>query len=106
MIFEHAAVSCKGETLSRSQDGEIKDEVMRYQNHEGSLSMYSRGGPHTSGSIVSINAHIIAELAPTRPGTVFGIVNKGLLVIQKINQVFTSGNVPKEAIVIYQITIK
>mmetsp|Transcript_90029 Transcript_90029/g.160281 ORF Transcript_90029/g.160281 Transcript_90029/m.160281 type:complete len:221 (+) Transcript_90029:54-716(+) len=100
-----------GEKESRSNGGNIKDELISKDTNEpGSLSMANTGRPNTGGSQFFINVVHNDFLDWFSPGQskhpVFGKVTDGMDVCVAISKVPTSSDCPKTPIMMKSITIE
>eukprot|EP00403_Amphidinium_massartii_P035298 CAMPEP_0178438906 /NCGR_PEP_ID=MMETSP0689_2-20121128/35853_1 /TAXON_ID=160604 /ORGANISM="Amphidinium massartii, Strain CS-259" /LENGTH=186 /DNA_ID=CAMNT_0020061361 /DNA_START=88 /DNA_END=648 /DNA_ORIENTATION=+ len=100
-----------GETETRSNGGNIKDEnISKDTNAPGTLSMANTGSPNSGGSQFFINVANNSFLDWFSGGQskhpVFGKVTKGYDVVEKISKVKTVNDNPVQPIMMKSITIQ
>merc|ERR1712194_556725 len=100
-----------GETVSRNNEGCIKDEyAAKISNKPGTLSMANTGQKDTGGSQFFMNVAHNDFLDWFSPGEskhpVFGAVTNGMDLVKKISEVPTRNDNPLTPIMMKSITIK
>ena len=99
-----------GETETRSNGGNIKDEFMSTDsNFPGTLSMASTGRPNSGGSEMFINvahnSNLDWFLGGSSKHPVFGKVLEGMDIVNKISKVKTQNDNPTTPIKMNSITM-